>query len=104
MKLTGIGIMSLFLVMLLPVYAEVTEFSIEKSFYTIDEKILFSGIDDEGNSMVSVVVKDPDEKRNYVIGTLSNSEGIFETTPVNAKNIFSVIGIYEFTAFTIWWR
>ena len=29
-KLAGFGILSLFLIMLVPVYAEVTEFSIEK--------------------------------------------------------------------------
>ena len=37
-KLVGIGILSLFMIMLLPVYAEVIEVSVEKSFYTIDEK------------------------------------------------------------------
>jgi len=31
-KLAGIGILSLFLVMLVPVYAEVIEFSIQKRF------------------------------------------------------------------------
>ena len=99
--LAGVGILSLFLIMLVPVYAEVIEISVEKSFYTIDEKISFSGNDEEGSAMISVVVKDPNGKRNYVIGTISNSEGKFETTPVNAKNIFSTIGIYEFTAFTL---
>ena len=42
-KLAGFGILSLFLIMLVPVYAEVTEFSIEKNFYTIDEGIVFIG-------------------------------------------------------------
>ena len=100
-KLVGIGILSLFMIMLLPVYAEVIEVSVEKSFYTIDEKISFLGNDDEGNSMISVVVKDPSGKKSYVMGALSNSEGKFKTTPVDVKNIFSTIGIYEFTAFTI---
>ena len=99
--LAGVGILSLFLIMLVPVYAEVIEISVEKSFYTIDEKISFSGNNEEGNAMISVVVKDPNGKRNYVIGTISNSEGKFETAPVSAKNIFSTIGIYEFTAFTL---
>ena len=40
LKLAGIGISSLFLIMIIPVYAEVTEFSIEKNFYTIDEGII----------------------------------------------------------------
>ena len=44
LKLVVIGVLSLFLVMLVPVYAEITEISIEKNFYTIDEKIVFVGI------------------------------------------------------------
>ena len=32
MKLAGIGILSLFLIMVMPVYAEVTEISIQKEF------------------------------------------------------------------------
>ena len=44
MKLSVIGILSLFLVMVIPVYAEVTELSIGKNFYTIDEGIIFLGI------------------------------------------------------------
>ena len=35
--------------MSIPVYAEVTEFSIEKNFYTIDEGIVFVGIVNEAN-------------------------------------------------------
>ena len=46
-KLIGLGTISLFLIMLIPAYAEVTEFSIEKSFYTIDEGIVFVGTTSE---------------------------------------------------------
>ena len=42
-KLAGFGILSLFLIMIVPVYAEVIEFSIEKEFYTIDEGVVFVG-------------------------------------------------------------
>ena len=54
MKLAGFGILSLFLIMLVPVYAEVTEFSIEKNFYTIDEGIVFIGNTDEERELINV--------------------------------------------------
>jgi len=100
-KLAGIGILSLFLVMLVPVYAEVTEFSIEKSFYTIEENIVFVGTTDEKNTMINVILENPNEKESYFIGARSNSEGVFETTPKNVSDFFSTIGTYQFTAFTI---
>ncbi|MDC3291814.1 hypothetical protein OAU56_01155, partial [Nitrosopumilus sp.] len=100
-KLAGFGILSLFLIMLVPVYAEVTEFSIEKSFYTIDERIIFVGSTDQKNTMINVVLENPNEKESYFIGARSNSEGVFETTPKNVSDFFSVIGTYQFTAFTI---
>jgi len=100
-KLTGFGILSLFLIMLVPVYAEVSEFSIEKNFYTIDEEIVFVGTENEGSKFVSVLMTDPNGKEGMLVRTISNSDGIFETTPKNADNFFSIIGVYQFTAFTI---
>ncbi|MDC0070252.1 hypothetical protein OAJ36_02945, partial [Nitrosopumilus sp.] len=97
----GLGILSLFLIMLIPAYAEITEFSIEKSFYTIDEGIVFVGTTDERNSMVNIVLENPNAKESYFIGARSNSNGVFETTPKNVSDYFSIIGTYEFTAFTI---
>jgi len=55
-KFLGLGILSLFWIMLMPVYAEVTEFSIEKSFYTIDEGVVFEGTANEANTMINVVM------------------------------------------------
>ena len=100
-KLAGLGILSLFLIMMIPAYAEITEFSIEKSFYTIEENIVFVGTTDEKNTMINVVLENPNEKESYFIGARSNSQGMFETTPKNISNFFSVIGTYQFTAFTI---
>jgi len=54
-KLAGLGILPLFLIMMIPAYAEITEFSIEKSFYTIEEGIVFVGTTDEKNTMINVV-------------------------------------------------
>ena len=100
-KLAGFGILLLFLIMLAPVYAEVTEFSIEKNFYTIDEGIVFVGIEDEGNKMINVIMVDPNEKESYLVGAMSNSEGKFKTMPKNIDDFFSIIGTYQFTAFAI---
>ena len=55
-KLAGLGILSLFLIMMIPAYAEITEFSIEKRFYTIEEGIVFVGTTDEKNTIPSSIV------------------------------------------------
>ena len=101
LKLAGIGILSLFLIMLVPVYAEVTETLLEKNFYTIDEGIVFVGIEEEGNKMINIVMKDPHGKESYFVGAVSNLQGTFETIPKSVDSIFTIIGTYEFTAFTI---
>ena len=100
-KLAGFGILSLFLIMLVPVYAEVTEFSIEKNFYTIDEEIVFVGNTSEEREQVNVLMINPNEKESYLVGTVSNLQGTFETIPKSVDSIFTIIGTYEFTAFTI---
>ena len=100
-KLAGFGILSLFLIILVPVYAEVNEISIQKNFYTIDEGIVFVGAENEGNKMVNIVMVNPNGKESYLVGAMSNSEGIFETMPKNVDSFFSMIGTYQFTAFTI---
>ena len=100
-KLTGFGILSLFLIILVPVYAEVTEFSIEKNFYTNNEGVVFLGTVDEGRKLISVLMTDPNGKESMLVSAISNSDGVFETTPKNVDNFFSIIGTYQFTAFTI---
>ena len=99
-KLAGFGVLALFLIMLVPVYAEVTEFSIEKKFYTIDEGIVFVGNTSEERELVSIIVVNPNGKENLVPGTASNMQGIFETSPKSVDDIFPIIGMYELTAFT----
>ena len=100
-KLAGFGILSLFLIMLVPVYAEVTEFSIEKNFYTINEGIVFIGNTSEEREQVNVLMINPNGKENYFVGAVSNLQGTFETIPKSVDSIFTIIGTYEFTAFTI---
>jgi len=100
-KLAGFGILLLFVIMLVPVYAEVTEFSIEQNFYTIDEGIVFVGNTAEGHEEVNVLMINPNGKESYFVGAVSNLQGIFETIPKSVDSGFTIIGTYEFTAFTI---
>ena len=98
-RLAGIGITSLFLIMLAPVYAEITEFTIEKNFYTNEDRIVFLGSEDQGNQTISVIVVSPTGKESMVVGGISNSEGSFKTLPKNIETIFSIAGTYSFTSF-----
>ena len=100
-KLLGLGTLSLFLIMLIPAYAEITEFGIEKSFYTNEEGIAFVGTTSESDSMINVVMENPNGKESYFIGARSNSDDVVKTTPKNVSDYFSIIGTYQFTAFTI---
>jgi hypothetical protein len=100
-KLSGFGILALFLIMIVPVYAEVSEFSIEKSFYTNDEGVVFVGTEDVGSKIVTVLVTDPKGKESMLVSAMSNSDGVFQTIPKNVDDFFSIIGTYQFTAFTI---
>ena len=98
-RLAGIGITSLLLIMLAPVYAEITEFTIEKNFYTNEDRIVFLGNEDQGNQTISVIVVSPTGKESMVVGGISNSEGSFKTLPKNIETIFSIAGTYSFTSF-----
>ncbi|HJM79592.1 MAG TPA: hypothetical protein QF656_03545, partial [Nitrosopumilus sp.] len=100
-KLAGLGILSLLILMIVPVFAEVNQISIQKNFYTIDEGIVFVGNEEEGNKMINVIMIDPNGKESYLVGAMSNSEGVFETMPKNVNDFFSIIGTYQFTAFSV---
>ena len=96
-----LGLFSIFLliiIMMVPAHAEVTEVSLGKNFYTVDEKISFFGSENEGSVLVNVAVKDPTGK-SKLLGGFSDPVGEFETIPQSVKNIFSAIGTYNATAF-----
>gem|GEM_PF-964817 len=98
-KLGMFLVFSLFVLIMAPIYADVTTVSMKKSFYTIDESISFFGTEDEGGNIVTVIVRNPDGHAE-LLGGFSNSQGEYETTPRNVKSIFSGNGIYNVTAFT----
>ncbi|MGI0057266.1 MAG: CFI-box-CTERM domain-containing protein [Nitrosarchaeum sp.] len=92
------SVFSLFVLMMVPIYADVTTISMKKSFYTIDESISFFGTENEGGKMVTVVVRSPNGHVE-LLGGFSDSQGEYETIPQKVKNIFSLNGIYNATAF-----
>ena len=92
------AIFPLFVLMIVPIYAEVTTITLEKNFYIVDEEISFSGTENEGGKIVTVIVKDPDGNPE-VLSDFSDSEGKYKTIPQSVKNIFSINGIYNVTAF-----
>ena len=92
------AIFPLFVLMIVPIYAEVTTITLEKNFYIVDEEISFSGTENERGKIVTVIVKDPDGNPE-VLSDFSDSEGKYKTIPQSVKNIFSINGIYNVTAF-----
>jgi hypothetical protein len=97
-KLGLFSIFSLLILMMVPAHAEVTEVSLGKNFYTVEEKISFFGSESDGSVLVNVVVKDPNGK-SKLLGGFSDPVGEFETIPQSVENIFSIIGTYNATAF-----
>ena len=88
----------LFSSILTPVFAEVTELEMKKDFFTVDEKIVFSGIESEGKKLVNIIVKDPSGK-STLLGGFSDNTGIFESIPQPVKNAFHEVGTYQIHAF-----
>jgi hypothetical protein len=51
--------------------------------------------------MVNIVRINPNGKESYLLGAMSNSEGAFQTMPKSVKDVFSAVGTYQFTVFTV---
>jgi len=97
-KVGLISVFSLIILMIVPAYANVTSIELGKSFYTVDEKISFLGTESEGSVLVNVIVRDPNGK-SKLVGGFSDPEGGFETISQSVESIFSLVGIYNATAF-----
>jgi len=88
--------------MINPAYALVTSFSLEKDVYTDDESIVFVGTESDGNQLVSVVIHNPNGKFLNIIGApTSDDDGSFETFPRSVEKLFTTVGVYTATGFTV---
>ena len=101
-KLAVFVVFSLFSLMVIPAYANVTSVNLEKSFYTDDENIVFSGvIKSTERQSVFVIIRDSNDRyQTMVSAPISNTDGTFSTIPREVDGIFKSKDTYYATAFT----
>ena len=101
---TKLGIFLVFLLatsIIAPAYANVTSVSLEKSFYTNDEKMTFVGKAQPGDKSVYVIIRDPTGTyKGMVSDPTSESDGTYSTISRDVDNFFDFEGTYNATAFT----
>jgi len=100
MKLALFSVMSLVLLIIIPVHADVNNATLDKETFTIDDKFTISGtVSDSERVMMVAAMKGPNgEKLNKNI--LSDPDGTFSFIPVDAGLIFSSKGEYRITIIT----
>jgi len=85
----------------IPAFAEVETIQTDKLFYSNGDKIIFSGtVDYDSTGLVSIVIRDSNEKFVLLTQALIKSDNTFERS-VNSNEEFSVHGIYNATAFIV---
>ncbi|AFS82009.1 putative Ig domain-containing protein [Candidatus Nitrosopumilus sediminis] len=93
------SIFSLILLMIIPVHADVTSLSLEKSFYTIDENFKIIGTQD-GREIVYVIIRDQTGDYRGMLSDPTTTDGEFDVIPRAVSLFFDNEGIYNATAFT----
>ncbi|MEK0339104.1 MAG: CFI-box-CTERM domain-containing protein [Nitrosopumilus sp.] len=97
-RLAGFAVFSLFVLMMVPAYASVTSLSLEKSFYTTDEKFSFIGTLNETDSVFVIIHNAGGAFKGMLSDPLSTDE--FNVIPRQVSDFFKFAGIYSATAFT----
>jgi len=97
-RLAGFAVFSLFLLMMVPAYASVTSLSLEKSFYTTDEKFSFIGTLNGTDSVFVIIHNAGGGYKGMLSDPLSTDE--FNVIPRPVSDFFKFAGIYNATAFT----
>ena len=98
----GFAIFSLLsLLVTTPAFADVTSVELEKSFYTDDEKIVFTGIESTGQKPVYVIIRDSSgDFIDMASDPASGQDGSFVTLPRAVDVVFNSRGMYDAIAFT----
>lgn len=82
-----------------PVYAEVDSIQTDSLSYIKEDIITFSGkVEDGTNGLVSIVIRDPNDKFVYLLQTSIRADNTFKKS-VETDKKFLVTGIYNTTAF-----
>ena len=98
-SLTIIGM--LFSSSTIPVFAEVETIQTDKLFYSNGDKIIFSGtVDYDSTGLVSIVIRDSNDKFVLLTQALIKHDNTFERS-VNSNEKFTIHGIYNTTAFIV---
>ncbi len=85
----------------IPAYAEVETFQTDRLFYSPGDKIVFSGTtDDEDTGLVTLVIRDSNDKFVLLTQAFINPDNTFERI-VDTSDKFSTHGIYNASAFLI---
>jgi len=96
-KLTGFIIFSLFLLMIVPVYGDVTSMKLEKNFYINEENFTLIGTQD-GENVVYIIIRDAGGNYKGMLSDPSRDLD-FSAIPRPVSNFFDNKGIYNATAF-----
>ena len=98
-KIGVLAVFSLFVLMLSPAYASVSSMSLEKSFYTEDENIVFVGIQN-ATDVIFVIIRDDSGNFEGMLSDPTPQQGEFSVIPRQVSNFFQSTGIYNATAFS----
>jgi len=85
--------------MLSPAYASVSSMSLEKSFYTEDENIVFIGTQN-ATDVIFVIIRDSNGNFEGMLSDPTPQQGEFSVIPRQVSNFFENKGIYNATAFS----
>ena len=99
-RLALLIIFGISLVFITPAHADVKSLSLEKSFYTNEEKIGFVGTEEDGGQQVSVAIKRGGNTITLLGDPASDPDGTFATIPRTVEDIFTSSGVYQAIAFT----
>lgn len=80
-------------------FADVISVNTQKISYDEGEKVVFYGTETLGQRGVSVVVRDSAGEFVTLLSTVSNSNGYYQTLPIDSDDLFNRYGIFEATAF-----
>jgi len=81
-------------------FADVMSLSTQKEVYADGEQVVFYGTTNKAGENISVVIRDLSGEFIDLRSTTSNSQGYFQTIPIEADEFFTQYGIYDATAFS----
>jgi len=89
------------LLLIPPVHADVLTLQTDELVYDRGDKITFSGTEEEGKQMVTLIIRDPSGTKVELKGDPSSDiDGHYEIVPIAVRGVFSALGVYEAIAFT----